>query len=100
MSDVECPYCGADQEINHDDGYGYDEGEKHHQECPACEKTFVYTTYILFSYDADKADCLNGSKHKYEPTFTVPRRYTRMRCMDCGDERPCSKDELAAVLNE
>ena len=24
-SDVECPYCGAEQEINHDDGYGYDE---------------------------------------------------------------------------
>lgn len=27
MNDVNCPYCGAKQEINHDDGYGYAEGE-------------------------------------------------------------------------
>ena len=25
MKDCECPYCGEDQEINHDDGYGYEE---------------------------------------------------------------------------
>ena len=27
MYDVECPYCGAEIEINHDDGYGYEEDE-------------------------------------------------------------------------
>jgi len=31
MSDVECPYCGADVEINHDDGYGYTEDCLHEQ---------------------------------------------------------------------
>lgn len=30
-NDVECPYCGAEQEINHDDGQGYDEGVLHRQ---------------------------------------------------------------------
>jgi hypothetical protein len=33
MSDVKCPYCGTEQEINHDDGYGYDEGKYYEQEC-------------------------------------------------------------------
>jgi len=28
-NDVECPYCGAEQEINHDDGQGYDEDVLH-----------------------------------------------------------------------
>lgn len=26
MRDTECPYCGEDVEINHDDGYGYGYG--------------------------------------------------------------------------
>lgn len=26
MSDVKCPYCGNEQEINHDDGYGCEDG--------------------------------------------------------------------------
>ena len=33
MKDVECPYCYADQEINHDDGYGFDEDQLYEQEC-------------------------------------------------------------------
>ena len=30
---VECPYCGADVEINHDDGYGLEEDLIFKQEC-------------------------------------------------------------------
>jgi len=30
---VNCPYCGAEQEICHDDGYGYEEDVLHQQEC-------------------------------------------------------------------
>lgn len=29
MSDLQCPYCEADQEVNHDDGMGYDESLRH-----------------------------------------------------------------------
>ena len=43
MKDVECPYCGTGQEINHDDGYGYEEDDPHEQSCPHCDKTFVFT---------------------------------------------------------
>jgi hypothetical protein len=51
LKDVECPYCGHPQNINHDDGYGYDESKTYEQECPECEKAFAYTTWIHFSYD-------------------------------------------------
>ena len=52
MSDVKCPYCGLEQEINHDDGFGYDEGVDHEQDCN-CGKTFIFTTSISFNYDVE-----------------------------------------------
>ena len=51
MSDVKCPYCGLEQSINHDDGYGYEENEDHEQTCKKCDKPFIFTTTISFSYD-------------------------------------------------
>lgn len=57
MSDVKCPYCSHWQEINHDDGYGYDEGETHEQDCVSCNKTFNFETTISYSYEVS---CLNG----------------------------------------
>lgn len=71
MSTAECPYCLADVEICHDDGYGYDESRMHHQDCPKCEKTFAFRTMISFDYDTEQAPCLNGGEH----TFMRVRRY-------------------------
>lgn len=98
MSDIECPYCGAGQEICHDDGFGYEEDQKHEMECRECDKTFVFTTSILFMYEPSKADCLNDGEHHFKPTMTTPREYTRMRCTECDLERPCTADEMAQVL--
>lgn len=86
--DVRCPYCGADQEINHDDGYGYEEDVKHEQECGSCEKTFVYTTTIYYLYDSKKADCLNGSEHDWQRiTGSPPEHFeNRRRCSMCAEE--------------
>ena len=38
MSDMNCPYCNAEQDVNHDDGEGYDESQKHEHECSECGK--------------------------------------------------------------
>lgn len=84
--DTNCPYCGADVEINHDDGYGYSEDDLHQQECGDCGKTFTYTTAIHFSYRARKADCLNGAEHQYQRTKTYPPEFARLRCVECGHE--------------
>ena len=96
--DIECPYCGAEQEINHDDGYGYEEDTAFEQECGSCEKTFAFTASIIFMHEAKKADCLNGGEHKYKPTMTVPRRYTKMHCVDCDHSRQPTDVEMQIIL--
>lgn len=87
MEDVECPYCDAELEINHDDGFGYDENTLHEMECGECEKNFVFSTSISFYYESFKADCLNNQDHTYELTHTVPRAFSTMRCKDCEETR-------------
>ena len=98
MSDVNCPYCDAVIEICHDDGFGYEEGEKHHYECPECEKGFVFETSILINHEAFKADCLNDDKHEYVETKSYPRRYTQLECKHCGDRKPISAERLAEFI--
>jgi len=84
--DIECPYCGAGQDINHDDGYGYEEDCKHQQQCGVCDKNFTYTTSISFYYEAEKADCLNGSPHNYKPNKDPYGEWPdKKKCKDCGD---------------
>lgn len=85
MSDVNCPYCGTDQAINHDDGYGYEEGELFSQKCVSCGKTFAFTTSILFSFDATKAPCLNDGEHEWLEETCYPPRVGRKRCVNCGE---------------
>lgn len=85
--DFHCPYCGAPHEVCHDDGHGMDEDELHQETCGSCDKSFVFTTYISVNHTARKADCLNDGRHQWKPTVTFPKRYARMRCAGCGDER-------------
>ena len=85
--DVNCPYCGEGNEICHDDGYGYEEDKLHEQQCAECEKIFTYHTSIHFSYRAYKADCLNGSEHKYKKVNHLPQYWPNwVRCTECGHE--------------
>jgi DNA-directed RNA polymerase subunit RPC12/RpoP len=97
-TDIDCPYCGHGQDVCHDDGQNYAEDETHEMECYECEKTFVFSTSISFCYDSSKADCLNGSDHKYEATHTYPKERTKMRCVDCDKTRPCTKEEMETAL--
>ena len=98
MSDVECPYCGEDQDICTDDGYGLEEDIIFNQECAECEKVFAFTTSILVMHEAVKADCLNGAEHKFQLTNTIPKEYTRMYCPVCGTTRPCTDEEMTKFL--
>lgn len=100
MSDVNCPYCDAEQEIDHDDGYGYSEDEKHQQCCENCGKNFAYTTSIMFIYEAEKADCLNGAEHKWRKNKTWPVECTKMECVDCGDRREPTTEEWKKIYED
>ena len=89
--DLECPYCGAGQDVNHDDGAGYEEGVSDKMECESCHKNFVFTTSITYHYKPEKADCLNGSPHRYSEWQSWRKCYDcdhveysrRRRCYDC-----------------
>lgn len=98
MKDVECPYCGEWQEIDHDDGYGYTEDEVYQQGCCKCDKIFTYTTSIMFNYEAEKAPCLNGGEHKWKQCYTVPRKYTKMMCVYCDNRREPTEEEWKNIL--
>ena len=87
MSDVNCPYCNEAIVIHHEDGYGYEENEKHEQCCIHCNKTFAFTTQISYVYEAYEAPCLNGELHEYEETKTYPRCFRYLECKYCGDRR-------------
>lgn len=91
--DIECPYCGGQQNIDHDDGYGYEEDVVHQQQCCDCDMIFTYTTSIIYHYNTQKADCLNGSEHKWKPTLTYPKFATKLRCETCDEEREPTKEE-------
>lgn len=91
--DAECPYCNNGIEINHDDGYGYEEGVIYQQRCSNCDKRFVYSTNIRYTHETEIAPCLNGEPHKYELTDTYPKRFSKMRCTCCDDERQPTPDE-------
>ena len=97
----ECPYCEQQTEIDHDDGYGYEENKTYQQKCSKCGKTFVYTTEISFTHSLEKADCLNeGGVHDYQETHTYPKVCARMQCTMCGDEQPLPKEKYDAYRKE
>ena len=98
MKDIECPYCEHEQEINHDDGYGYEEGELYQQQCSNCDKFFVYTTSISYYHEATKADCLNDSEHTFRATSTYPKECTRMECTQCGEIRQPTEEEMKVIM--
>ena len=97
MNDTECPYCGKDVEICTDDGYGCAEDEIYEQQCGNCDKNFTFTISYSVTYYPEKAPCLNGERHKYKATCTYPKRYTKMRCADCGTERKPTDLEWLAI---
>lgn len=96
MYECECPYCGKTMD-DPDDCYEPDVTYEH--ECPHCEKNFVFSVDYIRTYSEKKADCLNGAEHKYEPTCTYPKQYTKMRCKYCDDTRTCTEREMAQVLS-
>jgi hypothetical protein len=100
MKDIKCPYCNHEQNIDHDDGYGFQENESYNQQCSKCDKYFVFTTSIHFSYEVWKADCLNECEHIYEPTFTFPIEFTEVECKMCGERRNCTTEELEKGFKE
>ena len=91
MSDVSCPYCGMEQEINHDDGYGYEEDGDFEQDCINCNEPFKFKTAIMFLHTAYcyGKDDLNHDLKKEEG-------YNHYQCTKC--DYYCGESEALAKL--
>ncbi len=92
MDTVECPYCEKYVELWDDDIH--EEDTTHERECNHCGKNFVFTTSILFSFESEKADCLNGFDHDWKISNTYPRAFSGMICSMCDKRRELTDDEL------
>lgn len=87
MEDLECPYCRAEQEPEHEFIHEVDQDKLYQQECESCSKTFTYTTTVVLLHSERKADCLNDGEHRWEKVVSHPNLYPhRRRCEDCGLE--------------
>ena len=91
MEDCKCPYCGAGVEIEKLGNYA--DGETYEQECPKCEKKFVFSAEINIEVTAHKADCLNDGNHIWEPFICFPKSCSQMICKSCDSLRDPTQEE-------
>ncbi len=98
--DLECPYCDAELDICHDDGFGYEEGVKHEMSCGKCGKNFVFETSISFNYEPQKADCLNDGEHDWKAITTHPVECTKMKCTSCDSQRNPTEIEMNEIIEK
>lgn len=69
MADVFCPYCSHSFDIDASDPIYYDEDERIPTECPSCYKKMLVRPVVTYEYEAEEADCLNGSPHDWSEWF-------------------------------
>ena len=82
---MECPYCEEETSVPDE----CNEPEVPHEaECEHCGKMFIFYTEWDPSYTANKAPCLNGGEHDYQPIIGFPVEYfaNRRRCSYCAAE--------------
>jgi hypothetical protein len=94
MSDMECPYCEADQAASSD---AHEPTRRYEHECTACGKNFTFEIEYVRHYSAHQADCSNGLPHNLMMYGTYPRRYSKMMCKHCDYERLPTAQEFAAA---
>lgn len=80
--DLECPYCGTGIEVSPD--FRLVEDELFEDECPKCEKNFIFHVTYTINYYPEKADCLNGADHTWKKQLSNPCYPDRKVCTVCG----------------
>lgn len=93
-NEITCPYCDFGYDLCHDDGAFYHDGESEKEQCPKCEKYFMVTSHLSWDFSSEKADCLNGSEHDWQPQSGYPREFFfgRFTCSQC-EEQECRDEE-------
>lgn len=63
MTDIKCPYCGAEDDACVSDLWEV-EGDDNELECGSCEKQIIVNAQVSVTYDAKRTDCEDDS-HVY-----------------------------------
>ncbi len=94
MTNITCPYCGHEQEICQDDGYGSNQNEIYQTECYECEKTFNFSVEYYCEFTAF-ADCKNGGDHEWEGRWShdpkTNETHRHEYCCVCNLDKPEAK---------
>ena len=96
MTEIECPYCGADCGVPDEPG---GEGEELEWQCSECKKYFMFIPPYMITYDSHKAPCLNGGKHKWEKMVGSPKEFFegKYRCKYYPEAKTIKPDEKIEV---
>lgn len=87
-SDIICPYCGYDYQVETEDFLDEDDAEI--EECGDCGKKFHRSTNYSITHEA-RPDCeLNGEAHKFEEKPLGGGR-THPFCSVCGEIEPIKR---------
>lgn len=89
MDEVQCPYCEKETKIvSRDLCEGFEEDEFYEECCEHCEKNFLYTASLSYSFSAQKAPCENGEPHKWVKIGSTSNYHDNFeRCDYCWIER-------------
>ncbi len=69
MNELTCPYCGCIHDTAEVLAMETPAGQSTEFTCASCKKRFMFIVEYVPSFDAWKADCLNGSEHELD---TIP----------------------------
>lgn len=98
MNDIECPYCGHD---NEPDGEQHEQDVLHEMQCSGCEKYFGYTIGYIPVYNSRPMPCANDGEHSWKPIIGAPKECfkNKYRCEHC-DEKKTIAPPVNNLLNE
>lgn len=94
-TEVTCPYCEKEFDVDTDDGRHYNQNESEEEECPNCGKTVIISSSCTWYREASEADCLNDAPHPYSEWSTywvgeqgpnLGKFYERRYCETCGKD--------------
>lgn len=94
MNDFNCPYCNQEGEVDWEDSDFFTDSAEIEYECGACERKYVVTTCVSYSYDAECSEHDWGIYQRYlnNPTPEQEVHFKKMEqhawcknCNKCGD---------------
>ena len=94
-----CPYCHKGMKVSPDTDIGDKDDEVYKQQCPHCNNTFTFRTWVERHFISHTASCLNpNGAHEWKLEKRVPTVKSEMVCTICHDKRALTYEEKENLL--